>query len=100
MTTLKELIAQREAIEKQIDEVRKHEITDAITKVRSLIDEYQLTQQDVFAGAAGGAKKVKTTPSKVAPKYRDSVTGKEWSGRGLAPKWLNGKDKADYLISK
>lgn len=99
MTTLKELIAQREAIEKQINEVRKHEITDAINKVHSLIDEYQLTQQDIFGGA-GGVKKVKATANKVAAKYRDSVTGKEWSGRGLAPKWLNGKDKAEYLISK
>ena len=37
--------------------------------------------------------------SKVAAKYRDPVSGKEWSGRGLAPKWLQGKNKADYLIA-
>lgn len=98
MTTLKELIAQREEIEKQIAEVRKNEVSDAIKKVRSLIEEYQLTQQDVFGGAAG-AKKVKAAGTKVAAKYRDSVTGKEWSGRGLAPKWLQGKNKSDYLIA-
>lgn len=98
MTTLKELIAQREEIEKQIAEVRKNEISDAIKKVHSLIEEYQLTQQDVFGGAVG-AKKVKAAGTKVAAKYRDSVTGKEWSGRGLAPKWLQGKNKTDYLIA-
>ena len=98
MTTLKELIAQREEIEKQIAEVRKNEVADAIKKVRSLIGEYQLTQQDVFGGAVG-AKKVKVAGTKVAAKYRDSVTGKEWSGRGLAPKWLQGKNKTDYLIA-
>lgn len=98
MTTLKELIAQREEIEKKIAEVRKNEVSDAIKKVRSLIEEYQLTQQDVFGGAVG-AKKVKVAGAKVAAKYRDSATGKEWSGRGLAPKWLQGKDKADFLIA-
>jgi DNA-binding protein H-NS len=98
MTTLKELIAQREEIEKQIAEVRKNEVADAIKKVRALIAEYQLTQQDVFGGVAG-VKKVKGVGSKVAAKYRDAVTGKEWSGRGLPPKWLQGKNKADYLIA-
>lgn len=98
MTTLKELIAKREEIEKQIAEVRKNEVADAIKKVRSLIEEYQLTQQDVFGGSVG-AKKVKVPGTKVAAKYRDSVTGKEWSGRGLAPKWLQGKNKEDYLIA-
>ena len=98
MTTLKELIAQREEIEKQIAEVRKNEVADAVKKVRALIEEYQLTQQDVFGGAAG-AKKGKVAGTKVAAKYRDAVTGKEWSGRGLAPKWLQGKNKEDYLIS-
>ena len=36
--------------------------------------------------------------NKVAPKYRDPSTGKTWTGRGKAPLWLAGKDKASFLI--
>ncbi|NML87423.1 H-NS family nucleoid-associated regulatory protein [Polaromonas sp.] len=50
-------------------------------------------------GGARGAQKVKAV-SKVAAKYRDPITGKEWSGRGLPPKWLQGKNKEQFLIAK
>ena len=99
MSTLKDLIAQREALEKQIVELRKSELADAIAKVRSLIAEYGLTQSDIF-GRARKEKKVKAEGTKVSAKYRDSVSGKEWSGRGLAPKWMLGKDKSEFLITK
>lgn len=36
---------------------------------------------------------------KVAAKYRDPDTGATWTGRGIAPKWIAGKDRARYLIS-
>ena len=98
MTTLKDLIAQREAIEKQIADLRQSEIADSIAQVRALIAEHGLTQSDIFGGAAK-VRKVKEAGSKVAAKYRDPISGKEWSGRGLAPKWLQGKEKADYLIA-
>ena len=98
MATLTELIAQKEALEKQIQEQRQTELSDAIGKVRSLIAEYGLTQEDIF-GSARAPKKVKTEgTNKVAAKYRDPVSGKEWSGRGLAPKWLQGRDKSEFLI--
>ena len=98
MSTIKDLIAQREALEKQIVELRKSELADAIAKVRALISEYGLTQSDIFGGARK-EKKIKAEGSKVAAKYRDTVSGKEWSGRGLAPKWMQGKDKSEFLIA-
>lgn len=98
MTTLKDLIAQREALEKQIAELRQSEIADSIAKVRALIAQHGLTQSDIFGGSSK-EKKTKVAGSKVAAKYRDPISGKEWSGRGLAPKWLQGKDKSAYLIA-
>ena len=97
-TTLKDLIAQKEALEQQITEIRVAEKSAAISQILMLIDENGLTQQDIFASTSL-VKVRKTSTSKVAAKYRDSETGKEWSGRGLAPKWLAGKNKADYLIT-
>lgn len=98
MSKLSELIAQQEALSKQIDELRKQERAEGINKAKALIAEHELTQQDLF-GSTGGVKKVKAA-NKVAAKYRDPKSGKEWSGRGLAPKWLQGQDKAQYLIEQ
>jgi DNA-binding protein H-NS len=98
MSTLKDLIAQQEALTKQIKEVRQLERSDAISKALALITEHELTQQDLFGGTRG-TQKAKAA-GKVAAKYRDPETGKEWSGRGIAPKWLKGKDREQFLIAK
>jgi DNA-binding protein H-NS len=97
MATLQELIAQKEALEKLIQDTRQTELAEAISQVKGLISSFGLTQQDIF-GSSRGTKKVKAEGTKVAAKYRDPVSGKEWSGRGLAPKWLQGRDKSEFLI--
>ena len=97
-TSLKDLLAQHAALEAKIEELRAAEMTEAIGKVRTLIDQYGLTQKNIFPSKSS-AKVRKTTSTKVAAKYRDPISGKEWSGRGLAPKWLAGKKKEDFLIA-
>lgn len=61
----------------------------AAEQVRSLVAQYELEKDDVF-----GAR----TRAAVAPKYRDRATGKTWSGRGKAPRWLEGKNKEDFKV--
>ena len=39
------------------------------------------------------------TGKKVAPKYRDPVSGATWSGRGLKPKWLQAALDAGQMAS-
>ncbi len=97
MSSLKDLLTQIETLQNQVAEVRQKEVGDAISKVRAMIDEYQLTARDVFP--SGKTKSSTKKTGKVAAKYRDPLTGNTWSGRGLAPKWLAGKNKADYLIA-
>ena len=41
----------------------------------------------------------KSNGGKVAAKYRDPATGQSWTGRGKAPKWIDGKDRAQFLIA-
>jgi hypothetical protein len=48
MTSYKELLKQREALEQQISEARKRELSDAVSQVRALVAEFGLTAQDVF----------------------------------------------------
>jgi DNA-binding protein H-NS len=98
MTTYKELLQQREALEKQISEARRNETSEAIAKVRALISDFGLTAQDVFPSgkvkSAGGGK----STGKVAPKYRNPSTGETWTGRGKAPKWIADQDRGQFAI--
>lgn len=99
VTTLKDLIAQKEELETQIAHLRQTELAAAIAQVKALVQEHGLTAEDIFGGMVRRVKSSEKATNKVAAKYRDPVTGKTWSGRGLAPKWLAGKDKADYQIA-
>lgn len=98
MSTLKELLAQQEALNKQIEEVRTAAIAGAIEQVRKLVAEFGLTVNDVFTGGAKAAGVKKKTSGTVAIKYRDPLSGNTWTGRGKAPRWLDGKNRDDYLV--
>ena len=102
MANYKELLAQREALDKQIEELRQAELRSAIEQVRQLIVEWHLTAEDCgFKSAvASGLKKAK---SAVAAKYR-GPNGETWSGRGRAPTWLvtleaQGRQRAEFSIA-
>ena len=99
MATLKELLAQREAIEQQIEQTKKSERGAAVNKVRAMMAEYGLTVADLGGKSAGKSK----SGGKVPAKYRNASTGESWSGHGLQPRWLkaalaSGKKLSDFVI--
>lgn len=101
MATLKELLAQKAEIERQIDDAARNERAEAIAKVRALMAEHGLSVADL--GRGGAAKSARTGGSKVAAKYRNTATGETWSGRGLRPNWLkaalaSGKKLEDFAV--
>lgn len=81
MAALKDLLAQRAELERQIAATRDQEMAQAIAQVRQLMTDYGLTVADLAAGQ-------RRASSPVAAKYRNQATGESWSGRGLQPKWL------------
>ncbi len=105
MATLQELLAQKESLDRQIEQTKKEARGEAIEKVRSLMSEYGLTIADLGGKttAGKGARKAKTGGTKVAAKYRNASTGESWSGRGLQPRWLkaalaSGRKLADFAL--
>jgi DNA-binding protein H-NS len=90
MTDLNQLIEQRNAIEKQIGQIKEQERSKVVAQVRELVKLHDLKAKDIFGKGGAG--------SKLAAKYRDPESGATWTGRGKAPKWLEGKDKAAYQI--
>jgi DNA-binding protein H-NS len=101
MASLKDLIAQKEALELEIERARKQDRSGAVAKVRALMDEYGLTAADLTRRRGpkpGGGK-----GAKVPAKYRNAATDDAWSGRGLQPKWLKaalaaGRKLSDFAV--
>mgnify|MGYP000216867295 CR=1 FL=1 len=79
MTTVAQLIAQKQALEAQIEAARKAELADAIAQVNALISGNGLTAEDIFGGAKRGRKA--GARGSVAPKYRDPATGATWTSQ-------------------
>ena len=105
MASLQELMAQKAALEKQIENTQKKERGDAIEKVRGLMTEYGLTLADLGGRSAVKSKSAAASKpaGKVAAKYRNTSTGESWSGRGLQPRWLkaalaSGRTLADFSL--
>lgn len=96
MTTYQELLKLREELDAQIAEVRKNELAGAVAQARQIVQEFGLTAQDIFGGAA---RQSKANGAKVAPKYRDPATGATWTGRGKPPKWIADKERAQFVIA-
>lgn len=94
MTTVAQLLAQKAALEAQIEAAQKAHVAEGIAQVKAIIAEYSLTKEDVF----GSAKRGRKASGSVPPKYRDPISGATWSGRGKAPKWIEGQDRSQYSI--
>ena len=103
MSKLQELIAEKARLESEISALISASRKEAIDKVRALIQEFDLTAEEIgrtgtsarAAKKSGGSSKAGT---KVQPKYRDPESGATWSGRGVAPRWIAGKDRQAFLI--
>ena len=101
-TTLKDLIAQKEALELQIREAQQSQRAEAIAKVKTLMVDHGLSISDI-ASRAASAGASPSTGKKVAAKYKSADGEQTWSGRGLKPKWLrealeSGKTLTDFAV--
>lgn len=99
MTTYKELQSQIEKLQREAEQARKNEISAAIAEIHAKMNEYGISPEDLGFGAGAKRKLPKATRRPVAPKYRNNATGETWSGRGKPPKWMAGRDKAQFLIT-
>jgi DNA-binding protein H-NS len=97
MASLKDLLSQKEALERQIELTQKAERENAIARVRSLMAEHGLSVADLAGRNSTKSSSKKT--GKVPPKYRHAGSGQTWSGRGLQPNWLKAELAAGRKIS-
>ncbi|WP_310359141.1 H-NS histone family protein [Paraburkholderia strydomiana] len=94
MSRYRELLAEKEQLEKLIAEARGQEAASALEKVRATVAEFAFTPEDVFGNPR------KKTRRAAAAKYLNPETGDTWSGRGRAPAWLKDQDRERFRITE
>jgi len=88
MATYQELVAQKKALDAQIEAARKAEVSAAVAEVKRLVSEHGLTAADCGFGV-----KSKKAGEKVPVKYR-GPNGEAWTGRGKTPGWILAQEAA------
>jgi DNA-binding protein H-NS len=93
-TDYKALLQQKAELEARIAALLKHEKADAIAQVRAIVEQFSLTEADVFSSSRTSSG----TRNAGVPRYRDPATGATWTGRGKQPRWIEGKDRTAFTI--
>ncbi|GAB5098567.1 H-NS histone family protein [Caballeronia sp. LP006] len=100
MPSYKELLAQRESLERQIEEAKSREYAEVLNEIKQKMADYGITLQELAGGRGAKTPKASRARNGVAPKYRDPESGSTWSGRGKPPKWIAGQDRDSFLIGR
>lgn len=98
-----EIQAQIRDLTAAAEAARKAELEQALTQIRDLIQQYDLTIDDLQAlfKKPRGKRAAVTAgqATKGTPKYRDPETGRTWTGQGKPPNWIkDAPDRGAFLI--
>ena len=103
---LPSLLAQKVELDKQITKAKAEEKAAVLAHIRSAMEQYEITTEELTAAPKRGRKPGSTDTVErkpVAPKYQ--LDGKTWTGRGKQPLWVaealaQGMTLEDLLIEK
>jgi len=95
-TGYRALLAQRDALDQQIEELRNIARGDALEWIREQIAVFDVKLEDL-GPRLGRSPKKRSGP--VAAKYRDPASGATWSGRGKPPRWIADEDREKFVIT-
>ncbi|CAE6824218.1 DNA-binding protein Bv3F [Paraburkholderia aspalathi] len=88
-----QLVAELAELDADIEAARRRERAAAMETIRELMTTFDIKANELRRDRRGPYR---TRP--VEMKYRDPVSGREWSGRGHKPAWFTGKDRSRFLI--
>ena len=96
MTSYAEYVEQIAKLQSLAEAARKDELTGAIKQIKDLMQLHGITVADLSSTRTVKPTKAKST---VAAQFKNPETGETWTGRGRAPRWLDGKDKEEFRIT-
>jgi DNA-binding protein H-NS len=92
MSDYKSLLEQKRQLEAQIEAARRGELNQVVTEILAKMREFNVTIDDLQTAS-------KPSRPPVLPKYRDTVTGATWTGRGKPPRWFDRTQIEKFLIA-
>ena len=95
MTSYAEYVEQIAKLQSLAEAARKDELSGAIKTIKDLMQQHGITVEDLAGGSRAKPAKVK---SSVPAQFKNPESGETWTGRGRAPRWLDGKDKEQFRI--
>lgn len=95
MSTYAEIQKQIADLQQKADEARRAELSQAKDQIAKIMREHGLTLADLATSKPQKPSKERGT---VEPKYKNPATSEVWTGRGRAPKWIEGQDREQFLI--
>lgn len=91
--TYRQLAAALAELDAKIAAAWKQERSAVVQELRELMATWGIAANELGPYRRGAYH---TKP--VEMRYRDPHTGREWSGRGHPPAWIEGKDRSRFLI--
>jgi DNA-binding protein H-NS len=91
--TYRQLAAELAELDVQIEAAWKQERCAVLRDLRE-----RMAAWEIEANELGPYKRGSYHTKPVKKLYRDPDTGREWSGRGHPPAWIEGKDRSLFLI--
>ena len=91
MSTYAEIQEEIKQLQEKAEEQRKLEIETVISDINEKIALFNIKPQDLlFPDSSNQEVKAgsKQAKNKLPPKYRNKITGQEWSGKGRKPQWV------------
>jgi DNA-binding protein H-NS len=98
MPTLKELLAQREALQDQLNVARQRQAEIVLAEIVAKMGEYKISLAELMGHTTQVKAVAAVAATTGAPKYRDVVSGATWTGRGRAPHWIVDKNRDEFLV--
>lgn len=72
--------------------------SDAIASIKVMMADYTISAADLGLVLKAPPRNREKSANPRPPKYREPETGATWTGQGAEPKWLQGKNREDFLI--
>jgi DNA-binding protein H-NS len=95
---LKDLLAKRAQLDSEISAYRRVHRLDVIGTIVQLMREFDIGLKDIEVLILRGQGSSSIKKKKLSPKFRDPQTGATWAGRGKRPRWMKGRDPAEFEI--
>ena len=95
--TLKELQAERDALDKDIKEKQDAEHRSVIAQIAAVMKTYNIPVAKLVSALGGMPNPRKGVAAPIL--FKDDQ-GHTWTGRGKLPNWLKGKNPEDYRITE